>query len=182
MVHTVLSVPAFDPSAVGQALGIVLALVGFFIYFAKTRRGILIAKLVCDAGYCIQQMMLGATTGALLNGIAVFREIVFYYRCDKKWASHRFWLYLFVVLMGISPVFTWMGAVSILPTAGSVVSVFAFYCEKPQHTRLLGLAAMLPWLIYAMIITNYGLLLTTTIQFFSAVLGLIRDYRTGKQV
>ena len=171
---------SFDMAAFGQVFGIVLSVVGFFVFLAKTRKGILIAKLICDGGYCLQQLMIGATTGAMINAIAVLRDIVFYLRNDKKWAAHRFWLYFFVVVMGLSPVLTWMGPVSILPAAGSVIAVFGFYCQKPLHTRLLGLLAMIPWLLYAMIITNYGLMLTCTIQIVSAVLGLLRDLRTAK--
>ena len=178
---TGLNFGTLDMVAVGQVFGIVLSVVGFFIYLAKTRKGILIAKLTCDAGYCIQQLMLGATTGALINCIAIFRDVVFYYRNDKKWAGHRFWLYFFAVVMGLTPVLTWMGPVSLLPAVGSVVAVFAFYCQKPQHTRILSLGAMIPWMLYAFLITNYGLMLTTIIQIVSAVLGLIRDYRANKR-
>ena len=177
----VLHMQSFDMIAVGQAFGIVLSVVGFFVFLAKTRRGILIAKLTCDAGYCIQQIMLGATTGAMINAIAVFRDVVFYHRTEKKWAAHRFWLYFFVLVMGLSPVLTWMGPVSILPAAGSVIAVFGFYCRQPRHTRIQGLAAMIPWMIYAAIITNYGLMLTTVIQIISALLGLLRDHRTARK-
>ena len=170
-----------DIATVGQIFGIVLSVVGFFVFLAKTRQGILIAKLICDAGYCVQQLMLGANTGAMINAIAVLRDLVFYHRTDKKWAAHRFWLYFFLLVMGLSPVLTWMGPVSILPAAGSVIAVFAFYCKEPKHTRILGLLAMIPWMIYSMIITNYGLMITTVIQIVSALLGLIRDSRTNKK-
>ena len=170
-----------DLVAIGQVFGIVLSVGGFFVFLAKTRQGILIAKLICDAGYCIQQLMLGAATGAMINAIAVFRDLVFYHRTEKKWAAHRFWLYFFVVVFGLSPVLTWMGPVSLLPAVGSMIAVFGFYCRNPQHTRLLGLMAMIPWMIYAAIITNYGLMLTTIIQIVSALLGLIRDRRAARK-
>ena len=171
---------SLDIVAVGQVFGIALSVVGFFVFLAKTRKGILIAKLICDGGYCLQQFMIGATTGAMINVIAVLRDIIFYYRNDKKWASHRIWLYIFLVVMGLSPVLTWIGPVSLLPAIGSMIAVVGFYCQKPQHTRILGLTAMIPWFLYAMIITNYGLMLTTVIQIASAILGLLRDYRSHK--
>ena len=169
-----------DIYTMGQILGLVLSIVGFFIYYAKTRRGILCAKLVSDIGYTIQQFMIGASTGAIINVIAILREIVFYHRQDKKWASHRFWLYLFIFLMGIAPICTWIGPVSLLPAIGSIASVVAFYCAEPRHTRMLAIFSMVPWFIYSYIIPNYGNLLSITIQFIAAVLGLIRDYRQMK--
>lgn len=166
-----------DLVAAGQILGLLLSAVGIYVFYAKTRRAILISKLVCDIGYCIQQIMLAAPTGALIQGIAAFRETVFYHRSSKKWASYRFWLYLFVVLMGVSPILTWAGPISLLPAIGSIVAVFAFYCEQPYHTRILGLLATIPWFIYSILMTNYGIALTTGFQIVSAVLGLVRDYR-----
>ena len=166
-----------DPVAVGQIMGILLSVVSVYIFYAKTRRRILISKLVCDIGYCIQQILLGAPTGALIQVIAVCREIVFYHRSSKKWASHGFWLYLFIALMGLSPILTWAGPVSLLPAIGSIVAVFAFYCEKPHHIRILGLLAAIPWFVYAAILSNYGIMLSTAFQIISAVLGLVRDYR-----
>lgn len=166
-----------DIAVIGQILGIALSCFNFFVYRARTREGILLSKLILDIGYSIQQCMIGAFTGALVNGIGIFRDVVFFNRQRRPWASHRFWLYLFVVLMGLSPVFTWIGPASLLPAFGSAFAVVGFYCEKPQHTRLFILLATIPWLIYAMIITNYGMILNNVIQFVSVTLGLIRDHR-----
>ena len=176
----VLDIQNMDMMAIGQVLGLILSAFSFFIYFGKTRQGILATKLTCDIGYCIQQLMIGAPTGALLDVIAAFREVIFYHRQTKKWASHRFWLYFFAVLMGLSPVFTWSGPVSLLPASGSVIAVFSFYCAKPLHIRLLGFLATLPWFAYAIITNNYGLILSSIIQLISIFLGLYRDYREIK--
>lgn len=165
----------------GQVLGLLLSAVGFFIYSAKTRRGILSAKLICDVGYAVQNFMIGAPTGALINLISVARELVFYRRGSKRWASHRIWLYLFVALMGFAPLITWMGIVSLLPSIGSAVAVFAFYCREPHHTRIIGIFSMIPWLIYCVVIPNYGVFLTTVIQLVAAVFGLIRDHREKRR-
>ena len=173
-------IQTLDTMAIGQILGLVLSAFSFFIYFAKTRRGILSVKLTCDIGYCIQQLMIGAPTGALLDVIAAFREVVFYHRQTKPWAAHRFWLWFFAVIMGISPVFTWSGPVSLLPATGSVIAVFSFYCLNPCHIRILGLLATIPWFLYAVLTGNYGLVLSGIIQLVSIFLGLMRDYREWK--
>ena len=177
-----MQLPDFDMMAIGQVLGLILSCFSFFIFFAKTRRGILTAKLICDIGYCFQQLMIGAPTGALLDVIAAFREVIFYHRQTKPWAAHRFWLWFFAVLMGLSPVFTWSGPVSLLPAFGSVIAVFSFYCLKPLHIRLLGLLATLPWFAYAIVTDNYGLILSSIIQLVSIFLGLYRDFREHKAI
>ena len=172
-----INLQTIDLTTVGQILGIFLAFFGFFVYFAKTRQGILITKLISDVGYCIQQIMIGATTGALINGFAILREFVFYHRNTKRWASHRIWLYFFIVLMNLSPILTWAGPISLLPALGSTISVIALYCQKPWHTRIFAFLSLIPWIIYASVVRNYGMLIGIPVQMIASLLGLIRDYR-----
>ena len=87
----------------------------------------------------------------MINGIAVARELIFYNRGRKKWASHIVWLFVFIGAMGISPVLTWQGPISILPAIGSSLAVMAFYCKRPTHTRIFGLFAQTLWLIYTVV-------------------------------
>ena len=134
-----------------QILGLCLCIISFFIYYLKKREHILITKLISDVLCVIQQAMVGASTGAMINGIAVARELIFYNRGRKKWASHIVWLFVFIGAMGISPVLTWQGPISILPAIGSSLAVMAFYCKRPTHTRIFGLFAQTLWLIYTVV-------------------------------
>ena len=170
----------FDMVSLGQLLGWFLSVVGFFVFIAKTRRSILISKLICDIGFCTQQLMVGAPTGALIQAIAVFRELVFYHREHKKWAAHRFWLYFFVVLMMLSPLFTWAGPVSLLPAVGSALAVYAFYCINPHYTRIYGLLSSVLWFFYSFLMGNYPMAFTSAVQILSAILGLLRDHHEAR--
>ena len=160
-----------------QIYGLCLCSLSFFIYYGKKREHILITKLVSDVLSSIQQAMVGASTGALINAIAAAREIIFYHRDKKKWASHIGWLFVFLVAMSISPILTWQGPVSLLPATGSALAVVAFYCKRPVHTRILGLFAQGLWLTYTIMTFNLVAALQNMILIISAALGLIRDYR-----
>ena len=160
-----------------QILGLCLCIISFFIYYLKKREHILITKLISDVLCVIQQAMVGASTGAMINGIAVARELIFYNRGRKKWASHIVWLFVFIGAMGISPVLTWQGPISILPAIGSSLAVMAFYCKRPTHTRIFGLFAPAPSEIYTVVTFNPVAVLQNTIQIVAALLGLLRDYK-----
>ena len=159
-----------------QSLGLFIATFSFFIYFGKKRGQILTAKLISDVLNVIQLTLLAAYTGAVINVIAVFREVVFYNRLRSKWAAHRLWLYVFVILMGLSPVLSWQGYISLLPALGSAIAVVGFYAQSPTHTRIIGLFAQSLWLVYALYILNLGAILQNTIMIVAIVTGLIRDY------
>lgn len=165
-----------------QVLGFVIAAENFFVYFGNNRSRILAAKLVSDTLYAVQYAMLGALTGAVLNVLAVFREIIFYNRDRYRWASSLLWPILFVLLMGLSPVLTWAGPISLLPAAGSALAVVAFYMRRPTHTRIIGVFAQLLWLIYSVYTVNYGAILCNVVLIVSALTGLACDlHRRRKQ-
>ena len=160
-----------------QIYGLCLCSLSFFIYYVKKREHILITKLVSDVLSGIQQAMVGAMTGALINGIAAVRELIFYQRGRKKWADHIIWLFVFILAMTLSPILTWQGPISLLPATGSTLAVIAFYCKRPVHTRIFGLFAQILWLIYTIVTFNLVAALQNTIQIISASLGLLRDYK-----
>ena len=160
-----------------QILGLFLCVISFFVYYGKKREQILFTKLTSDVLNGIQQAMVGASTGALINAIAVVREIIFYHRGRKKWADHIGWLFVFILDMSISPFFTWQGPISLLPATGSALAVVAFYCKKPIHTRIFGLFVQGLWLAYTVMTYNLVAALQNLILIISALLGLVRDYR-----
>ena len=160
-----------------QILGLFLCSLSFFVYSCKKREHILLVKLTSDTLSSIQQAMAGATTGALICTIGITRDLVFYNRGRKEWASHIVWLFIYIVAMSISPFFTWQGPISLLPATGSALAVVAFYCKKPLHIRLIGLLAQLLWLIYTVLSLNLVSAIQNVILIVSILLGLLRDYR-----
>ena len=93
---------AADVSAVlnlvAQITGILGTAMCFFMFVARKRRTILLGKFTCDVLWTMHYGLIGAYSGAALNVLAMGRETVFYNK-DKKWASSRIWLYLFVGMM-----------------------------------------------------------------------------------
>lgn len=162
---------------IGQIFGILIALLGLFTYSSKKRGSILWVKGTTDVLSTIQQTIIGAYTGALITLIAVFRSFVFFNREKKKWASHKFWLWFFVVVIGSTPLFTWAGIESLLPMAGSVIMVFGFYSLNPHTTRVLALFGHGLWLLYGIFHLNFGTILSNVIYLTAAVIGLVRDHK-----
>ncbi len=162
-----------DHYIIGQILGILLAIESLFIYTQRSRKGMLKFKLLNDFFTAIQNLLIGAYTGAMLSGICCIRELVFF-KQDKHGKNSGLILAIFLLLTLISPILTWSGWVSLLPTAGSLLAVIAFYMIDPQTIRILGLAAHSLWLLYCIFQLNIGGLATNVVLVTSAVIGLIR--------
>lgn len=167
---------------IGQIFGVLLAVLSFFIYLQKTREKILLTKLLSDILNVIQQAMVGALTGSMLNGIAIFRELVFYCKGKKKWAQSRIWLFVFLLCTGIAaPLFSWQGYISLLPAVGSSLAVIGFYCTKPRQIRIFGILAQAFWVVYSVAVLNLGGILSSSVSMLGGIFGLWKDLKNEKQ-
>ena len=158
-----------------QIVGYVAIAESVFIFISNKREKILIFKLIDDALWFTNMLLMGAYTGAVLNAIAIVREIVFFNRSKKKWATHKFWLFFFMIIMLVSPVLTWAGPVSILPAMGSCVAVVCFYAEKPIMTKCLAYFGQGAWLAYAVLTKNWSSTICNIIALVSATIGIIHE-------
>lgn len=166
-----------------QILGVLALVENAFIFLSRKRERILQRKLLSDILWMGNYLLLGAYTGAALNGIAILRELVFLQRDRRRWADAPWWPVFFAAFSWISPVLEWlrlgqMTLLPVLPTLGSMLFAIALYQRKPLWTKLLSIAGNLLWMIYAGIVGNPSGLLSSGILLVSALLGLFRE-RTG---
>lgn len=162
---------------IGEIVGIVAIIEGFFIFLSSRRERILIFKFISDVLWVVNLLCLGAYTGALLNGIAMGRETVFYNRDKRKWASSWLWLVFFLTVTAISPMYSLIsgkeGWYAILPALGSMAAVVAFYSRRPALTRYIGFFANGLWMIYNVICHNVTASISSVILISSGVVGTV---------
>ena len=162
---------------IGEIIGGIAVAESFLIFLSNKRERILIFKLISDALWVVNLILVGGYTGALLNVIGVGRGIVFYYRDKKKWASTLLWPILFIVVTAISPIATLIsgreGWYAILPAIGSIVAVISFYSRRPNFTRYTSFLANGLWLVYNILISNYSGIVAGVILLLSAAVGTV---------
>ena len=176
------SAPNVIASQIFGAIGIVISL---FIYAAKTRSKIITCKFIADIIWMLNYALIGAYTAALINVIGMARETVFYNRGSKKWASYRWWLYVFVAFTFLSPILEFVGKgafsfIPLIPATGSVFAVISFYSMKTRNMRILGIFAQLLWTLYGIIVFNPTALISSILTIVSIVIGAIRDMQDNK--
>ena len=146
-----------------EVIGIIGVALSLFIYISKNRKHIVVAKFASDIVWLMNYLLLGAYTGVVLNVIAMGRECVFYHRGEKKWASHRIWLYIFVALTLVSPLVELASRtftpLSIIPAIGS---------------------AYTPWLIYNICIGSIAASISSAFTLVSALVGNVRDILSNR--
>ena len=149
------------------------------IYQQKTRKGLMLSKLVSDVIWFLYYFSMTAYSGAAVAVIGLMRELVFINK-EKKWAKHPLWLVFFLVLSVICGYITWKNVFSLLPCIASVVSVISFWVGNPRLSRILTYPISACMLTYdiacSAILGIVNELLTVT----SSIIGAIRLDRAKK--
>ena len=144
-----------------------------FIYQQKSRKGLLVSKLISDVFWLAHYALLGAYSGAASAIIALTRELVFINR-DKKWAKSRWWLVLFLVLSALSAVVTWKNAFSLLPAAASALSVISFWIGSPCLARIFSFPISASMLSYDIVCSSTAGIINEVLALSSSVVGILR--------
>lgn len=169
----------------GECLGAIAVVEGFFIYFSRTRGRILAFKFVSDLLWVCNMLCLGNLTGALLNAVAMGRETVFALKEKKRIFASPFWLVFFLIVTAISPLYSLIsgkeGYIAILPAAGSLLAVIGFYQSKPQRIRLIGLVAQSLWFVYALLSHNLSAAVGNAVLIVSSLVGIFRAVIRAKK-
>lgn len=167
-------------SAIAQVIGVLAVAVSCVIFLGRKRRTILLSKFTADVLWFGHYFLIGAYSGAALNILALFRESIFMNK-EKKWASHKFWLFLILSLTVFSCLLTWEGPISLLPMIGSCSAVISFWCTKPIHIRLMAIPAQVLWLIYGTVHFSLPSFICNTMALVTIGIGLYQDVKENKK-
>lgn len=163
--------------------GILATIVAFFILLSRKRSNMIGLKLADDVLWSANFFFKGsiALTGCVQNAIAIIREIIFYFKGKKKWASSPVWLWLFILFFATMPIYTWAGWLSLIPAVASIFSTIGFYFKNPHNTRILNLFVQSLMIVYASLVYNVFSIVCSSVMLLSAIIGLIVDYRVKKK-
>lgn len=143
------------------------------IYQQKTRKGLVLSKLLSDVIWFLYYFSLSAYSGAAIAVIGMIRELVFVNK-EKKWAKHPLWLVFFLALSFGCAVFTWKNAFSLLPCIASAVSVISFWIGKPKLSRILSYPISACMLTYDVACAAVLGIVNEVFTVISSIIGAIR--------
>lgn len=160
---------------IGQILGFLAIATEFVIYQQKTKKGLILVKLIADLIWTTHFLLIGGWTGAATTAVAIFREIVFYFSSGKKWAQHKAWVVLFSCVFFSCSILTWKGIYSLFPAICSVISTVAFRVNSPRKTKLLQIPSVVAMLIYNGIILSYAGMINGVLSLASIIIFFLRE-------
>ena len=158
---------SMDSHWIGQAVGILAMIESFFIFQVTDRRKMVLLKLVDDVLWIIHFVLIGGYTGALTTTVAIFREIIFFFRGEKKWASSPLWAVGFSIVFAACAPLSWTGIFSIFPATASVISTWVFWMKRTETAKLLQVPSAVCTLVYTVVYSSYSGMLAQIIMLVS---------------
>ncbi len=166
---------------IGQAIGVIAMIESFFIYQTKNRKTMVALKLLDDVLWVTHFLMIGGYSAALTTGIAVFREIVFYNKVDKKWANYIFWPIAFSVVFAACAIVEYQSIFGFLPPMASIASTWAFWQSDGRVAKLIQFPSVLCMFVYDIVERSYAGTITQIISIISIVLFFVREARSNRK-
>ena len=146
----------------------------FFIFQVTDRRKMVALKLLDDLLWTTHFLLIGGYTAALTSAIAVFRELIFYYKGKKRWAESVWWAMGFTALFAACAPLTWANAFSIFPALASAISTWSFWVNRSERIKLLQIPGSVCSFIYNVVYSSYSGILTQIITLLSIVIFFVR--------
>ena len=159
---------------IAQTIGIIALLFVLLSFQKNSRYLILLFLIIAQILFTIHFGLLGAWTGAAMNGVAAIRTYIFNQRESKQWSNKQVWLYLFVVLFWVFGIVTWSGYYSILPILAMTIDSFAVWNKETKSIRMFMLIPRPLWLTYNFTVGSYAGMITEIFVLFSILIGIIR--------
>ncbi len=156
-------------------LGICAMLFFFLIYQQKSRKNIILFKLLVDVFWVAHYFFLGAVGGMIPNTVGIFREIVFYNRNTKKWARTPVWVAVFIIInfaWGLNIFSVWY---NIIPIVASSFVTASLWINKPNLTKLITIPICISFLIYDIFVNSFMGMVNEIISLISIIIYFTRN-------
>ena len=165
---------------IAQGIGFFGMIGNFISYQQNTNKRIVGVQIFAALFFFVHMLLIGATTGALLNILGALRNFVFFMR-PKKWAESSLWVYVFCVFYLIAGILTWSGAISILPTIAMMCGTVALFMIKPKTTRKLALFCSVGWIVYNAFVFSLAGMVSETLTISSILIAMFKFDRKSLQ-
>lgn len=158
---------------VATLIGLLGIVANGIIYQQKSRKGLLLWKLISDVLWAVHYALLGAWSGVAVAVVGMARETVFYRNRNRS--NGPVSLVVFIGIALASAAITWKSLYSLLPAAASVISVISFWKATPSISKKLAFPISGCMLTYDISAGSFSGIANECLTLTSALVGLVRE-------
>lgn len=170
---------------VSQIIGFAAVALYLLSFQLKKRGQIVWATCLSNVLYVLQYVLLGAFSGAILDGLSAISSFFAAKKNTPKFKKHSKWIaittFALIVFFGVLMAVIQRDFIELLPIAGSLLQTGGLWAEDEQKIRKFGLACAPFWLAYNYISRAYGAAFGSVLTMISSIVGLVRYRKVKKQ-
>lgn len=161
-----------------QAIGFAAMAFLLISFQMPTKKKILFVQIIAITLYVIHYFLIGllytgSQTGFIMNIIALFRVIVFYFE-DKPWFKRYTLSTIFIVIAVYIGIRTWSNVFSLFPILAAVNSTISLNVKKEKWFRVVIFQTSPLWLIYGVYSKSYSGIIGEVLNMISLIIAIIR--------
>lgn len=122
----------------------------------------------------IYDFLVGAYTGASLSALNFIRTVFFMNKEKFSKSLYFLLLIIFLFLAVINCIFSWQGAISLLPTIGTMIRIYCLWQENMTLVRVSGLTTGITYGLYYVYYHSWFLVLGDIVLFIVSMLSIYK--------
>ena len=158
---------------IGQVLGVIATLITFLSYQTNTKRSLIITQTAATFFNCISYLLLGATSGFVLNVVCVVRNVIYYFQKTRSRAN-LVCAFALAAIIGALGALSWQGPISLLIIIALAVNTVFLSFGRPQLLRYSILFTSTAILVYNAYFIAVGGMANEAVAIVSSIIGIIR--------
>ena len=135
---------------------------------------VLVYQMIANFLYFLQYIFLDALSGACTSFLGLMRYIVYYQYEKNNKEKSIFILFLFSAIAIIIGVFTYNGVISLLPPITALMYTYGTWQNNLKRFRIIAVIVPICWFVYNFFVGAYVGMISTVIEFSSAVIAIYR--------
>ena len=170
-----------------QIFVIINAVLLMATYQLKTRKSILIVSFMALIANGVAYVLLSAWSGLAMVFVAMIRNIIFMIDEKKNGKSERITkkdiviLSILYAISIISAIYTYEGVLSMMSVVATMLYTYSVWQKKTSVYKILGIIIEIIWIIYNIYIFSIFGIIVEIFLLISAIIGIIREYKTKKE-
>lgn len=158
-----------------QLIGVIGIIAGLSAFQCNKHSHALALKMTEEGAFGLQYLLLGGYTGAVLNLVGIFRNLIFTHLGKKdKQNALTYARVILGILFAVLGFLSWEGYISILIIFAKVLSTFAYGTTNMTKMRLMISISCICWICYNFHINSIAGMVSDSCNFASVIIGIIR--------
>lgn len=158
-----------------QLIGVIGIIAGLSAFQCNKHSHALMLKMTEEGAFGIQYFLLGGYTGAVLNLVGIFRNLIF--TClgtrDKQ-KELKYARIILGALFAVLGLLSWEGYISILIIFAKVLSTFAYGTTNMKKMRMMISVTCVCWICYNFYVGSIAGMVSDSCNLASVIIGMIR--------